>query len=77
MVMHLHIDNKDTIASINEIGLNGVPVGDCQFIEYEHIDTDQVTIKYVAYHPTTTHNFLDHYNLNIKRGISGTTVVSE
>jgi hypothetical protein len=76
LVMHLHIDNKDTIASINEIGLNGVPVGDCQFIEYEHIDTDQVTIKYVAYHPTTTHNFLDHYNLNIKRGISGTTMVS-
>lgn len=77
LIMYLQIDNKDTIANIMEIGLNGTPTGDCQFIEYEHKETDQVTIKYIAYHPTTSHNFLDHYNLNIRRGISGTSVVSE
>lgn len=76
LILHLHIDNKDTVSDVKSIALNGVKVGDCQFLEYADKNNDTVDIEYVAYHPTTSHNFLHHYNLTIRRGISGTAVAS-
>lgn len=76
LIMHLHIDNKDTVADILSVALNGMKAGDCQFLEYDNKEIDTVDIEYVAYHPTTSHNFLHHYTMNIRRGISGTYVGS-
>jgi hypothetical protein len=76
LIIHLHVNNKDTVADIKAIKLNGSAIGDCQFLEYCNKTTDDVTIKYDAYHPTTAYNFLSHYNLYIKRGIFGTVVQS-
>ncbi|MBN1337938.1 MAG: hypothetical protein JXA03_01365 [Bacteroidales bacterium] len=39
-------------------------------------DNDTVDIEYKAYHPETSHNFLHHYTMSVKRGISGTGVGS-
>ena len=77
LIMHLHVDNNDTIAEISAVSLNGVPAGECQFLEYKHKATDTVEVEYVAYHPTTPENFLSHYILRVRRGISGTLVKSK
>ena len=66
----------DTIADIKTVSMNGIPAGECQFLEYQHKDTDTVEIEYVAYHPTTPENFLASYGLSVRRGISGTVVKS-
>jgi hypothetical protein len=76
LIMHLHVDNTDTVAEISSVSLNGVAAGECQFLEYKHKDTDTVEIEYVAYHPATPENFLSHYVLSVTRGISGTLVQS-
>ena len=76
LIMHLHVNNKDTVADIKDIKLNGVAMANCQFLEYCNKATDDVTIKYDAYHPTAVYDFLDHYNLHIRRGIYGTVVQS-
>ena len=52
--------------------LGGIPTGECQFLEYQN-KTEEVGITYVAYHPN---GFLDHYDLTVRRGISGTAVAS-
>jgi len=74
LILHIHIDNKDTISSIESVALNGSKAGDCQFLEYQNKFSDIVGIEYAAYHPTSTHNFMSHYNLTIKRGISGSSL---
>lgn len=76
LILHLHVDNKDTVAEIMSVALNGAKAKECQFLEYQDKSSDTVDIEYVAYHPTTSHNFLDHYDLTIRRGISGTAVDS-
>lgn len=77
LVLHLHIDNRDTFADIQSIALNGAKVSDCQFLEYTNKNTDTADIEYLAYHPAMSHNFLHHYKLTVRRGISGTIVASE
>ncbi|NYT02007.1 MAG: hypothetical protein GKC10_04535, partial [Methanosarcinales archaeon] len=72
IIFQIHIDNSDTVAEIESIGLAGVPATDCQFIKYS-AGTDNLVISYQAYHPN---GFLDHYDLSGIRGISGTTVAS-
>jgi hypothetical protein len=74
---NLWVDNSDTTADILSIGLGGSPIGDCQFVEYENSDTDQVRVGYVACHKQPPErDFLASYRLCIKRGASGATVVS-
>jgi hypothetical protein len=73
LILHVHVDNKDTVAEIISVAINGSKVKECQFLEYEDKSSDTVEIEYVAYHPTTSHNFLSYYNLWVKRGISGAT----
>ncbi len=72
IILRIHIDNQDTIAQINSVGLGGGTfTGECQFLEYTDPDTDDVVINYFAYHPN---DFLSSYNLRVKRGKSGTNV---
>jgi hypothetical protein len=73
LILHVHLDNRKTVADIQSVGLGGLPTLECQFIEYQNL-SDTVNIKYVAYHPN---DFLDSYSLSVKRGISGTTVASK
>jgi hypothetical protein len=73
IILRLHIDNSDTVADIQSIALGGELAEECQFLEYQNKLTDEVAVTYVAYHPN---GYLDHYDLNIKRGISGTIVGS-
>lgn len=73
IILHLHIDNSDTVADIKSVALGGVAAAECQFLEYQDKLTDTVVVTYVAYHPN---GFLDHYDLAILRGISGTAVAS-
>lgn len=79
IIFHLHIDNRATVANIQSVALNGVNTGECQFLKYLKED-DEVDVYYVAYHPATNdpspNEFLDHYDLTIYRGISGTVVDS-
>jgi len=72
IIFQICIDNSDTVADLESVSLGGVPATDCQFIRYSNA-TDFLDIAYRAYHP---HGFLDHYDLSVKRGISGTTVAS-
>jgi hypothetical protein len=72
IILNLHIDNSDTVADIMSIALGGIPAGECQFLKYQN-KTENVGITYVAYHPN---GFLDHYDLTVRRGISGTKVAS-
>ena len=76
LILHLFIDNRDTVAAIKSVALNGVKAGDCQFLEYSDKLHYTVDIECVAYHPTITPNFLNSYDLTISRGISGTSVGS-
>ena len=72
----LWVDNTDTTADIQSVGLSGTPTGECQFIEYNAL-SDVVDITYVAYHKLSPErDFLASYSLSVKRGISGTTVQS-
>jgi len=73
IILHLHIDNSDTVADIQSVALGGVAAAECQFLEYQNKLTDSVVLTYVAYHPN---GFLDHYDLAVKRGISGVPVAS-
>ena len=66
--VNLHIDNRYTLADIQSVPLGGVAAAECQFLEYTNKNTDTVNITYLAYHPN---NFLDHYDLTVLRGISG------
>lgn len=67
ILFHVHVDNTDTTAIIESVGFSGTTPTECQFLEYT--DFNQVVeVKYQAYH---AHGFLAHYNLKIKRGISG------
>jgi hypothetical protein len=68
LILHLHVDNQYTVADIQQIALNGVAAGECTFLKYSAKATDQVNVTYIAYHPN---GFLDHYDLSIARGISG------
>ena len=74
LIMHLHVDNRDTVAEISNVSLNGIPTGECQFLEYMDKNNDTVEVEYVAYHPASPENFLNYYSLTISRGVSGTTV---
>ncbi|MCU7928285.1 MAG: hypothetical protein KZQ97_17860 [Candidatus Thiodiazotropha sp. (ex Dulcina madagascariensis)] len=75
---NLWVDNTDTTADIQSVGLGGSATGECQFIEYNDGSTDQVRVTYVAYHKLPPErDFLASYSLSIKRGISGTTVESD
>jgi hypothetical protein len=77
VLFNLWVDNTDTTADIQSVGLTGSPTGDCQFIEYDDASTDQVRVTYVAYHKQPPErDFLASYGITIKRGISGTTVES-
>jgi hypothetical protein len=72
---NLWVDNTDTTADIQSVGLSGTPTGDCQFMEYEDDATDTVEVTYVAYHKLPPQrDFLASYSLSVKRGVSGTTV---
>jgi hypothetical protein len=74
IILHIHIDNQDTVATINSVGLGGGTfTGECQFLEYTDPATDDVVINYFAYHPN---DFLSSYTLKVKRGKSGTEVAS-
>ena len=74
IILLLHIDNKDTVAEINSVGLGGGTfTGECQFLEYANKNLDNVVVDYFAYHPN---NFLSTYNLVLKRGKSGTNVAT-
>jgi hypothetical protein len=74
IVLHMHIDNQDTVAKINSVGLGGGTfTGECQFLEYTDLATDDVVINYFAYHPN---DFLLKYDLDVKRGKSGKNVDS-
>ena len=73
IILHVHVDNSDTVAEIQSVAFGGVPAKECQFIEYQNKLTDDVDVKYVAYHPN---GFLHHYDLTVKRGVSGTVVAS-
>ncbi|MFC1861121.1 hypothetical protein ACFLYL_02420 [Chloroflexota bacterium] len=74
IILLVHIDNQDTVAQINSVGLGGGTfTGECQFLEYTNQETDEVVTNYLAYHPN---GFLSRYNLNVKRGKSGTGVAS-
>jgi hypothetical protein len=71
IIMHIHVDNRDTVAKINSVGLGGGTfIGECQFLEYSN-PGDQVEVNYFAYHPN---DFLARYHLTVKRGKSGTNV---
>lgn len=72
LILNLHVDNSDTVADIKSVALSGAKAQDCQFLEYKQA-TDTVDIEYVAYHPN---GFLDHRDLGVSRGISGTSVYS-
>lgn len=73
VIFHLHLDNSLTVADIQSVALGGEAAAECQFLEYNDKLHDQVDVTYVAYHPN---GFLDHYDLAIVRGISGTTADS-
>jgi hypothetical protein len=74
---NLWVDNTDTEADIQSVGLGGAATGECQFIEYNDFNTDEIVVTYVAYHKLPPQrDFLASYDLRIKRGISGTTVDS-
>ena len=74
VILKIHLDNQDTIATVNSVGLGGGTfTGECQFLEYTTLATDEVEISYFAYHPN---NFLSHYTLRVKRGKSGTVVAA-
>jgi hypothetical protein len=68
LILHLHVDNQYTVADIQQVALNGAAAGECTFLQYTTKATDTVGITYLAYHPN---GFLDHYDLNVLRGISG------
>ena len=68
LILHLHVDNQYTVADIQKVALNGAAAGECTFLAYSAKATDNVQITYVAYHPN---GFLDHYDLSVLRGISG------
>ncbi|MCH5375943.1 MAG: hypothetical protein JJ992_18390 [Planctomycetes bacterium] len=71
------VDNTDTFADVQTVGLGGTPTGECQFIEYSDLSTDRVAVTYVAYHKVPpARDFLSSYSLRVKRGVSGTTVAS-
>lgn len=69
LILNLHLDNQPTVADIISVALGGNPAQECQFLEYTDKSSDQVTVTYVAYHPN---GFMDHFDLNVYRGISGT-----
>jgi hypothetical protein len=82
LILHVHVDNNDTIAEIMSVAINGSKAAECQFLEYDlttelRMKKDDVGIEYVAYHPTPAYNFLDKYELKVRRGISGTVVKSK
>lgn len=75
IILYIHIDNRDTVAQINSVSLGGgSSPGECQFLEYRNLATDDVVINYLAYHPEN--DFLLDYTLDVKRGKSGTDVAS-
>lgn len=77
VLFNLWVDNTDTTADIQSVGLSGVPTGDCQFIEYENPLTDMVEVTYVAYHKLPPErDFLASYSLSGKRGVTGSVVDS-
>jgi len=74
---NIWVDNTDTVADIQSVGLGGTPTSECQFIEYNDLNTDKIAVTYVAYHKLPpARDFLKNHTLKIKRGISGTTVAS-
>ena len=74
IIFRVRIDNQDTVAKINSVGL-GVSsfIGECQFLEYTDFDHDDVAVNYLAYHPS---DFLRSYSINVRRGKSGTSVAA-
>jgi len=77
VLFNILVNNSDTVADVQTVGLGGGSTGECQFIEYTDLTTDNVTISYVAYHrQPPSRDFLLSYNISVKRGISGTTVAS-
>jgi hypothetical protein len=72
IIFQIHIDNAATVAEVDSVALNGVQAAECRFLAYTD-KTNVVSVKYKAYHPN---GFLEHYDLNILRGISGTSVAS-
>jgi hypothetical protein len=74
IILHVHIDNQDTVAKLNSVGLGGGTfTGECQFLEYTNLAADEVAINYFAHHPN---DFLSSYSLTVKRGKSGAGVAS-
>jgi len=74
LILHLRIDNRCTMADIQSVSLKGgAAAGECQFIEYNDKEKDEIDLTYLAYHPN---DFLDHYVLTVYRGISGKNVGS-
>jgi hypothetical protein len=77
ILLHLYIDNTDTLADIESVGLSGTTTQECQFIEYADRDNDEIEVTFVAdHHPGTPRDFIASYSLAVGRGISGTTVAS-
>lgn len=77
VLFNIRVNNSDTIADIQSVGLGSSSTGECQFIEYTDPTTDNVTIRYRAYHrQPPARDFLLSYSISVKRGISGTTVAS-
>jgi hypothetical protein len=77
VLFNILVNNSDTSADIQTVGLGGGITGECQFIEYTNLATDDVIISYRAYHrQPPARDFLSSYGISVKRGISGTTVAS-
>lgn len=81
IILHLHVNNRPVIADVQSVSLVGTaPPGECQFLEYVNKNKDMLGISYAAYHPTSVpylpNGFMEHYDLVVQRGMSGTTVES-
>ena len=74
IILNIHINNRKTVADIKGIRFNGLPLNQCQFVEY--FSKNQIlTITYTAKHPVHTPvDFLRSYVLTIRKGINGTLV---
>jgi hypothetical protein len=72
IIFQIHVNNRSTVAEVLSVKLSGVPAAECQFLAYNN-KSEEVGVEYVAYHPN---DFLDHYDLSILRGISGTSVAA-
>lgn len=74
---NVYVDNTDTVADVQSVGLGGVPTQECQFIQYTDRLGDEIEVTFIAdHHPGPPRDFIRRYSMSVRRGISGTTVGS-